>query len=47
MTRAKLVAVDEHHLMSERPFREGVHPVFQVVDGIPDFLPLVKAETTT
>lgn len=42
MTRSKLVAVDEHHMMSERPFREGVHPVFQVVDGIPNFLPLAR-----
>ncbi|KAA9394601.1 hypothetical protein FCK90_05325 [Kocuria coralli] len=40
MTRAKLVIVDEHHMMSERPFNEGVHPVFEVVDGIPNFLPL-------
>lgn len=43
MTRAKLVAVDEHHLMSERPYSEGVHPVFPVVDGIPNFLPLTQA----
>lgn len=43
MTRAKLVAVDEHHFMSEQPFRDGVHPVFTVTDGIPNFLPLVRA----
>ncbi len=42
MTRAKLVAVDDHHLMSERPYSEGVHPVFPVVDGIPNFLPLTQ-----
>lgn len=46
MTRAKLVAVDEHHLMSEQPFREGVHPVFAVKDGIPNFLPLAQASDT-
>ncbi|NHU85344.1 hypothetical protein GWK18_07020 [Kocuria sp. JC486] len=42
MTRANLIQVDEHHLMSERPFREGVHPVFPVVDGIPNFLPIAR-----
>ncbi|WP_144791533.1 Trm112 family protein [Kocuria palustris] len=39
LTRGRLLSVDEHRLMSELPHREGIHPVYEVVDGIPHLLP--------
>lgn len=39
LTRGRLLPMDEHHLMSDAPYREGVHPVYEVTDGIPHLLP--------
>jgi len=34
LTGGALVPVDADRLMSDRPFRDGVHPVYPVVNGI-------------
>lgn len=39
LTRGRLFPLDERHLMSDRPYREGVHPVYEVIEGIPHMLP--------
>ncbi|MCT1602519.1 hypothetical protein M3E18_06845 [Kocuria sp. p3-SID1433] len=39
LTRGRLLALDEHHLMSELPHLEGIHPVYEITDGIPHLLP--------
>lgn len=39
LTRGRLLVLDEHRLMSERPHLEGIHPVYEVSDGIPHLLP--------
>ena len=39
LTRGRLLPLDEHHLMSELPHLEGIHPVYEITDGIPHLLP--------
>lgn len=39
LTGGRLVPVDADRLMSDRPFRDGVHPVYPVVAGIPCLAP--------
>lgn len=40
LTRGRLFPLDDRHLMSDRPYREGVHPVYEVIEGIPHMLPV-------
>ncbi|MFI7481081.1 hypothetical protein ACH9EU_01565 [Kocuria sp. M1R5S2] len=39
LTGGTLIALDSDRLMSDRPFRDGVHPVYPVVHGIPCLSP--------
>lgn len=38
-TGGTLVPVAPDRLMSDRPFRDGVHPVYPITDGIPCLSP--------
>ena len=40
LTGGVLVPVDADRLMSDRPFRDGVHPVYPVVNGIACLAPV-------
>lgn len=47
LTRGRLFPLDDRHLMSDRPYREGVHPVYEVIEGIPHMLPIQGAPSPT
>ncbi|MFI7579606.1 Trm112 family protein [Kocuria kalidii] len=40
LTGGTLIPVDADRLMSDRPFRDGVHPVYPIVRGIPCLTPV-------
>lgn len=40
LTGGTLIPVDADRLMSDRPFRDGVHPVYPVSNGIPCLRPV-------
>ncbi|MFF0989077.1 hypothetical protein [Kocuria nitroreducens] len=39
LTGGTLIRVDADRLMSDRPFRDGVHPVYPITRGIPCLTP--------
>lgn len=39
LTGGMLIPVGTDRLMSDRPFRDGVHPVYPITDGIPCLSP--------
>ena len=39
LTGGTLIPVDADRLMSDRPFRDGVHPVYPITRGIPCLTP--------
>ncbi len=40
LTGGTLIPVDADRLMSDRPFRDGVHPVYPISNGIACLLPV-------